>query len=501
MKQRSVGMVILGAGGYMGSNGIKALPALLQKLSQSNIDLKFLCIAEPVDRKKRPAIRLCKAVVNLPFEKVNWLPDALSKLRGARGDERYPVIIYDATPTTFHQQHLVIVRDNQDTSLLYLGEKPIFTDPFEKKYLTYKAGHDFEFFSELIETENPVFLAVKKYLIKNQRLKISQIWSWRAGCSGIKKAIQLGRLGVEGGALEDKSLHDFSISVGLLGRPHIQAAKVSNAVIHSLILHRDYYFQKANRKSFLTVGNGATKSVRVDLKKEDLLPADGLFSMDVSWQLRERTVPAKYLFSWLGFNNLPEEEPFVNLLNSLGFPLFPLESDYSDLKKRPRRWLDISKPFRSPGRTNTYEAKMQEIRVSVFKCVAGSREKYIVCNFLSKYESKDKLRRYAYVVEVKNGRPEITDELFVEPVNDKSYEEKKADELSSIFFNVINHGLGDSKALFIDRDTSLLVHDVMIKARKQAYRKFQPNNNHWFSIAEEIFAKNITSYRTKHRKT
>lgn len=471
----------------MGTNGIQALAPLNKRLVESGIRLRFLCLAEPKEEERKAAIQLCNACINHPPMEANKLSEALLRLDGARSEDSYPVLIYDATPTTFHHSNLIAVLQRQDNSLFYLGEKPIFTDPFEKKHLILNTGEDFEFFCELIETESPVFLSVKEYLTAHSDLKITNIWSWRAGCSGIKKAILIGRLGVEGGALEDKSLHDFSISVGLLGRPQIKEAEVSNAEIHSLILHRDYYFNDGERV-FLTVGNHATSEILVDLRKEDKIPADGLLSMEVLWKLEDRDVPAKYLFSWIGFNELEQEAEFVNLMEKLGFPLNPISANLADSEEIPRRWLDTSKPFEYVGDVEKYTAKMQEIRVGVFRCEEDGKEKYIVCNFLSKYN----LRRYAYVVEMTDGRPIITETLFVDEQDSSTYEYKKKEDLARVLHNVIKHAFRESVAEYIDRQTTLLIHDVMIRARKQAFEKLSTDVPHWFSIAERIFHANIT---------
>ena len=71
-------------------------------------------------------------------------------------------------------------------------------------------------FCDFIELVNPVFETVRGFVAENS-LSIQELWLWRAGSSAIKKAVVCDRDGVMGGAVEDKALHDFSISVGLLG--------------------------------------------------------------------------------------------------------------------------------------------------------------------------------------------------------------------------------------------------------------------------------------------
>jgi len=488
MEQKSVGMVILGAGGYMGKNGIHALKYLSKKLEEENIALRLLSFAEPREQNWEEIKDLCSSCINQRPLEANRLVEALPLVEALRGEDHYPVIIYDATPTTLHFGNLLEVHQREDNTLLYLGEKPIFTDEYEIKYLTENTGEDFQFFCEFIETENPVFLAVHKYLNKVKTdLSIKEMWLWRAGCSGIKKAISIGRGGVEGGALEDKSLHDLSISAGLLGSTNIEEVIVEDARIHSLILHSDYFF-KENRKAFLTAGNKSSSQIIANLKEKDLLPADGLFSMRVTWKLPDREVPAKYLFSWVGYNQLEQELEFVSELERLGFPIEPADVESSYPKHAPRKWLDISEPFKYVNQTEHYQAKMQEVRIGIFKCDSATGEKYIVCNFLSKYN----LHRYAYVVELKDGRAEIIETLFLDEDSSTTYEEKKGADLSKIFDDVVKHAFGIKRADFIGRKTTLLTHGIMIEARKQAIENLSTDAERWFEAAKGIFERNIT---------
>jgi hypothetical protein len=500
---QSVGIIILGAGGYMGRNGIEALAPLRDRLLKSNIAIKFLCLAEPEDDKRKAAIELCQECLNHPLLEANRLTEALQRLDGARTEESYPVLIYDATPTTFHHGHLVAVHQRTDDTLFYLGEKPVLTDPKEIDHITLNFDEEFLFFCEFIETENPVFHAVRSYLTANPDLRVQDIWSWRAGCSGIKKAISIGRLGVEGGALEDKCLHDLSITVGVLGVPNIKGAEVTAAQVHSLILHRDYYFNEGET-TFLTVCNHSTNSERLEREKsegitlpsdqlivemddQDAWPADGLLSMDISWNLKDGPpVRSKYLFSWVGFNELEQEAEFVDLMKNLGFPLDPSMDEFPDLDQTPRQWLDVSETHTYESDTHRYEAILKEIRITVLKCEWQGISKYIVCNFLAKYTSK----RFAYVVEFIDGHPTVTDRLFVE-LDPASYNENKKNDLASILHNVVMQAFGHSRAELIDRHATLLTHDTMIRARERAYKDLRKDVSYWLPIAEDLFRKNI----------
>lgn len=480
MEGRRIGIGVLGAGGYMGKNGISALKILKEKLTEEGIDFKFLFFTETQLKKWGEIAERCNDHTEQSPIAANVLDEVLQLLDAIRKDEKYPVVIYDATPTQMHYGQMLLIHQRQDNSLVYLGEKPIFTYEHERLYVENNIDPDFKFFCELIETENPVLSGIRRYLDENPSLQIEDVKLWRAGCSGIKKAISMSRGGVEGGALEDKSLHDLSITAALLGSENILDVVVKEAEIHYLIFHPDYY--EKGERTFLTSINKATKVISDDLENKAALPADGLFSLKVDWQLSGKSIPAEYLFSWLGYNEHEKELAFVSRLRSLGFDIENGEAE--------RKWLDVSETDESTIGNKTVGSQLKEIRVGIIECSSPTGPVFIVCNFLAKYDNSN---RFAYVVKMSNGgKPELVQALYRDGNTASDYDRDKAKDLASIFYRVAKDALGDEPANLIDKKTTLLIHKIMIEAGHQARRAMDTNADVWFEKMKPIFDQNIT---------
>ena len=481
-----IGIIIGGASGYMGQKGVGALESLEKELRNIDVEIDFVFLVDP-----NPIIEeiLVECFPNLRLNAAikifnSMLSEALASVEDFRRDEIYPVLVYDASPTTAHIDNLAFITERSDSSILYLGEKPIFTDLSEIKFYEHEIEHGREFFCELIETVNPVFTAINNYLeTEILHPSINRISLWRAGCSGLKKAVTVGRDGVEGGALEDKSLHDLSITVGILGVQNIKRTSVTSAKVHSLIPHSKYY--EDGSVSFLTIGNRETTSIETDLRGELECPADGLFSMDVEWEVASRTVCSNYLFSWLGVNESPIESEFAERLSSLGFPPFVEEDTGNALM--PRRWLDIANPTVETFAGKNFELRMDEARVGVIEFERNGERNYIVCNFLAKYN----IRRFAYVVREIEGKAELVYTIYIDPPISDTYAKRKSEDLSVIFMKVLKQGLGLEEATLINSRSSMLVHDVMIRARKKAYRELDTDPSVWFKCLVDLCAGHI----------
>jgi len=114
------------------------------------------------------------------------------------------VIIYDASPSHLHFSHIFksLVHD-----FYHLSEKPPYMNEEEKKKLE-KLNKSFLWSCDLIEIENPAVVTALEY-VKNHNLKIYEIKCFRFSSTGIKKLIDpFHRIGVEGGCLLDKAIHE-----------------------------------------------------------------------------------------------------------------------------------------------------------------------------------------------------------------------------------------------------------------------------------------------------
>jgi hypothetical protein len=506
--EKCVGVVVLGAGGYMGSKSINALGIVSKRLRLDNLELKILIVADSDSRVWSTAANLCLEYTGKLPMAVPRLEEALPLLSVVRGGEHNPIIIYDAAPSSRHYGHLLAILPYQSSHIFYLGEKPIFLDLHQKERIQRTPDHQ-DFFCELIETENPVFKSVNNFLLSRTDIRVERLSFWRAGASGIKKAICVGRDGVEGGALEDKCLHDFSISLGFLGGPrNVLSASAQDAEIHHLILSNSYYLEDG-KKEFLTVRNGSTAKITTDLENKAELPADGLFSTSVQWQVMDadkravRSVPGEYLFSWVGYGGHPKELEFVRKLTTLGLP----HPDDRNPGAAELRWLDSSsasgpgKDFygegHSSGNDPEFRAELQEVRVGIIECTTPTGSMSIVCNFLSKY---GKINRFAVTVENTKSGPKINQTLYYDNEADRSasYDQKKETDLAEVLYSVIRYALGDDPPQLLGRRATLLVHDLMLQAQDKAFRKLatrSTDTEFWFQETLPVFEKHIARVR------
>lgn len=114
------------------------------------------------------------------------------------------VIIYDSSPSQLHFSHIYksIMHD-----FYHLSEKPPYFSEREKEVLD-KIDKSHLWSCDLIEFENPAVLTAIDY-VKKYNLKICEMKAFRFNSIGIKKLLDpLHRIGVEGGCLFDKAVHE-----------------------------------------------------------------------------------------------------------------------------------------------------------------------------------------------------------------------------------------------------------------------------------------------------
>lgn len=492
-KRRRIGFIILGACGYMGGTALVGFPLLFKKLQKIKVDVNLLYLVDPAkgfDWDK---------ILNWCEKKLGYLPGIYRKIKDALHSIRFfhnstiklfPIIIYDASPTPAHYHNLSEII-SQNNNLFYLGEKPLVLDPNQIKDLK-KLPPDYNFFCELIETENPVFKKTKQYIVNNN-LKIKKLSFWRAGGSGIKKAICAGRPGIAGGALIDKAPHDFSITIGLLEPNEIKefdgtdtGSRVNEADIHHFIIAPEFFLEKEQRL-FLDATNHSNEQIEIDyLKDRSKLSADGLFSTSVRWKRRDGLgdVQADYLFSWIGYKGYPDEsrahpkeKEFISRLNQLGFH----QKDWLVIaeEKGPKTFSGPP-DFKEDTKSARCICRIEEVRIGIIEC----DKKTIVCNFLTKY---GQLCRYAYAVNTKGEREPIYKE---KPEQD--YSRLKGQDLMAVFFAVSKACLETGNARHIARKASLLTHQAMLKAQTHALDKLKPSVN-----SSDCFDKSLPIFKAR----
>lgn len=443
--QHSVGFVILGAGGYMGSGAFGAIATLGNTFQGRRISYEVMCAIES-DKTKWPAIdeECTRCGIHPLPEKLENINQLQPFIRGSfRRQTPFPVVIYDATPPEHHYNHLtLILRDFfPDMPVYYLGEKPLFLDPAQIEHIN--SRQNYKFFCDLIETENPVFSQVKQY-IERHNLQIQHLSFWRASTSGVSYLVGDGRAGVTGGALLDKAAHDFSLSVGLLEPENISDATVIART--PVFMIGDLEYATRGEQQFLTVQNRHSRDISTDLTNRDALTADAVSTVEVTWKLADgREVLGDYVFSWVGRTSYEAEQKIVNKLISLGF--------------NTEKWLDRVEGVIS--KSGKYKYNVEEVRIGIIQCRSEVGQVDIICNFLAKHGTVPK--RYAYAVSGKNRETIYEDEEV------KLYDVMKKENMASVFATVADDCLGIKSASFIVREATIRVHEIILKAQNSAY--------------------------------
>src|SRR5690242_10145079 len=456
-----IAFVVLGGVGYMGMNGIRTLHRLNRVLGSRVFDPERLLVvdldlARP-DARRRPEWQEMTALLGGRPHAIAEFHHARPFLWGLRmADPRCWVVIYDATPSIFHNGHLVQIAADRDPRTLYLGEKPIFTALSDLEAARHFPAQC-NFYCDLIETESPVFRGVAKYL-EEERLRVERLWMWRAGSGALRKALRADREVVFGGALEDKALHDLSITLGWLGGA---AAVRAIPEIHVQNGHDFCLSDRAvlfREPSLLSMNNGLISSFQHiptggrDFHR-DRFPADVVTAVDCAWPLAGRTVPASYLFSWVGVTGSAWERDFRQRWRDVAALELPIgtacEAKYIE---------DLGRSF---------ECDVQEVRVAILHCAGRGGRQTILCNFLGK-EAFPGLRRFAKAF---GERGKLLCNIYEDPRPRAGA--GKLEDLADIFKRIFQELKGGPPAEHIGREAALLTHEVMLRAHEQLRRNVQ----------------------------
>jgi hypothetical protein len=497
-----IGFIVLGALGYQGKLGLHAVAKLRDRFSPQNITPRLIAFIDPaISRELRSEAKQNHwdhlADVHGLFGYVPRIDADLESIGAhittfSTTKPNHPVVIYDASPSITHFENLRYIANVQtegNFNILYIGEKPIFIDPGDDNrsgdsdiqdqvdFARHSLPSTFKLFCELVELENPVFKTARE-IITEQNLEIEEIWLWRAGSSALKKIAGVDRAGVMGGAIEDKSLHDFSITVGLIGPSEIDVAGFSNVEIscdgvENLCLSREAAL--GVERSFLARSNHTVSIDEIDLHFRHRFPADACSRLEFSWPLRSgRHIKAHYLFSWIGRTNAPIEFDFVQQFEQYGVDLPVGRKDYPDHVE-------------------------EEIRAAVISCQRKDGSKVsILCNFLFKedYCTRDRrLERFVKIVE--NGQ--LSKEESRLSTDAATYAEVKADDMSGLFESVVRCGLGgtDYGNVLSGREMTLLTHKALLLCQRAVRKSFSsrlssPDSREWlaqaFTRSKELIA-------------
>jgi hypothetical protein len=484
-----IAFVVLGGVGYMGMNGIRTLHRLNRVLGSKVFDPERLLVVDldfsRPDARRRPEWQEMTELLGARPHAISEFHHARPFLWGLRmADPRCWVVIYDATPSIFHNGHLVQIAADRDPRTLYLGEKPIFTALSDLE-----AARHFppqcNFYCDLIETESPVFHGVAQYLEK-ERLRVERLWMWRAGSGALRKALRADREVVFGGALEDKALHDFSITLGWLG------GKAAVGAIPAIRVQNGHDFCLSDRAvlfgepSLLSMNNGLISSyqhIRAKGRKfhRDCFPADVVTAVDCVWPLAGRTVPASYLFSWVGVTGSAWERDFRQRWRSAA----ALELPIGEACER--------KHVEELGRS--FECDVQEVRAAILQCVGRRGRQTILCNFLGK-EAFPGLRRFAKAF---GEWGKLLCNIYEDPRPRAGA--AKLENLADIFKRIVQEAKDGTPAGHIGRKATLLTHEVMLRAHEQLRCNVQremarAGNSRWW---QEVYPRSAALFARRIR--
>lgn len=457
-----IAFVVLGAVGYMGMNGVRTLHHLNHTLGAKVFDpgrllVVDLDLARP-DAVRRPEWREMGTLLGQRPHAIAEFHHARPFLWGLRmADPQCWVIIYDATPSIFHNGHLVQIAADRDARTIYLGEKPIFTALSDLEAARHFPAQC-NFYCDLIETESPVFRAVERYLAE-ERLQVERLWMWRAGSGGLRKALRADREVVFGGALEDKALHDFSITLGWLGG----AGAVRELPRERITVENGQYFCLSDQAvlfgqpGLLSMNNGVITSfehiptVGRDFHR-DCFPADVVTAVDCEWVLGERSVPASYLVSWVGMTGSAWEQEFQQRWGSIAALELPIGQ-----ARESKQFAELEAEF---------ECDVQEVRAAIVQCSGPRGRQTILCNFLGK-EAFPGLRRFAKAF---GEQRQMLHNIYEDPRPRAGA--GKLEDLGDIFKRIIQEiEGGGAQAQHIGREATLLTHELMLQAHENLRRR------------------------------
>jgi len=529
----NIGLIVCGAG-YMGKTNFLegAFPSLVSMFKQNCIRLYVI---EPDEVSRKEVSKLFKDYASKYKHLDHCKVYATNKLlyeyleRENILTKLDLLLFYDSSPTDYHYTYLSEFFEEVSYNLniktrIYLGEKPLCADVTSLNDIN-DAPHELVF-CDLIEMVNPTFINTKEY-IEKQKLDIIELNFWRAGSFAIEKLLNPNnRGGVQGGALLDKSPHDFSISVGLLGMDNIHGES-PEIFIHSdnekvdigsgnciqpmevpyienteakyinFSIHPSSYSGKdekcilnaLNEKLFQDEFNNFPS----DWKKGPMpkkMPADGMLSCSFDWKLKNgNLVRSNYLFSWVGviseiekgvFNK--EENYFIELLKKFNL-------DHT-------KWID----YQVSHKANIEHQKLlnkrfpiEDVRIGIIKVRDNNgTESYIVCNFLvSKSGSDIKRFAYHYDFEGKSIGTIYEDQSLLE--TEKNYTDIKQGSLADIFTKIIFKSLKPKEYAYLSKNAALLAHGPIFKVQEVAIKNlkksFNENNqfDYWFDKSKQIF--------------
>lgn len=324
----AVDLVICGAGGHTGRRALCLFPLLRHTLASEAIHVSLHGVVDAVSETHERILSLLEALrleiqAKKPF---SHLVKCLEE-RTATGP---PLLVYDASPTPVHLEHLVLARTH---GVHYLGEKPLVTNSHELGLLRTELSPPFSnrVFVDFIETHSaPVEIMTAR--LRERGVIPHRFVFCREGSGGLKKLLSPhARKGIAGGAILDKSVHDFSILHALLkssGRAVPDSKALSVAVREALLMPADIEAVLWNEARFLATDNRTLSKPRESVRNTLHEAADAAACV----ALEGDTWKAEIHTSWLGTRKAEDLLAHVNRTPRDHIGLEPLNLFGSDLE-------------------------------------------------------------------------------------------------------------------------------------------------------------------------
>jgi len=344
-----VGVVLLGYG-RMGRAAHVALGQVSADLEQAGIVPQLLGVFEADESLlgSLPVLMEGKTVlVGSGLSAAVPVSRMLQQELGLRPEDEF--LVYDATSSHSHQQNLIDICQTFPRAL-YLGEKPIFTRRTQLAALELFGP---SVLCDFVESQNEATLKLLE--LQREGLRIDRLRFWRLNSIGLVKLFdRQKRVGVTGGALLDKGVHDLALASVLLRND-----SEGNA---SATVEEATNFAMLPRPA--STGNGA----RVSTNGTSLGEAAAGYAK-LRWG-GSCDVDSEFRYSWVGVERFDEmcveagQPSLRDLLERFG-----LEED---------AWLARS-PL-GPGILNRFE--QQEARILLLDGAQRGRPVQLVVNFL-----------------------------------------------------------------------------------------------------------------------
>lgn len=441
--------------GHMGERALLNFLQVREYFRQKGITIELLAVADPKDEKRKRAEDLCNVMLPKPAFFQNW--EDIEKKLIPNINKGIPTIVYDASGSSYHYEHLKAI-DNlkkEGYPLYYFGEKPLISDEDELEDL--KIFQPFH--CDFTETESVVFKRLKEHLESNT-YQIKSISFYRCSSMGLIKMFDPEeRPGVTGGALEDKAPHDLSLLIGLSNERDWEIEKAT--IPYFMLAERKHLQLGASLQIplFMTVRGSFHHSLFLNsgYDHKGLLRGDATADAAFALHLKsQKGIDCKVFTSWIGVNELDEGKALRKRLSSI------MEPGKRGFGFDEENWLYTDRPSTRDG----IKFKVEECRVGILEVENKQKDKLtIVANFLNRGKSKP----FIFEVSAEKTKSPIL-------LNDNEFEFRDS-SLARVFKTVILSILNnDTHKSYLDKETAIRVHSLLIQARKKAFG-LTPNTN------------------------